>query len=209
MEKLVPPTYVRQARDTLRTRESKVNELLEKVWPIKLYCLNFSTNFEFQRKWQEDGWEESEVEDFLRDLAVMASNNFSKSCGVGEREARIASHLVARRHFGLGHGIGRSGDLAEVQPKAAGSSVLYRLTNALALDALRSLGVPSVRAALVVPVCTGMSVALVLMTLRQQRPKAQLVLWSRIDQKACFKAITTAGFQPVVVELVLDGDQLK
>ena len=139
----------------------------------------------------------------------MDSNNFSKSCGVGEREARIASHLVARRHFGLGHGIGRSGDLAEVQPKAAGSSVLYRLTNALALDALRSLGVPSVRAALVVPVCTGMSVALVLMTLRQQRPKAQLVLWSRIDQKACFKAITTAGFQPVVVELVLDGDQLK
>ena len=40
----------------------------------------------------------------------------------------------------LGHGIGRSGDIAAIQPKAAGSSIMMKLTNAMALDALRMTG---------------------------------------------------------------------
>ena len=67
----------------------------------------------------------------------MDSNNFPSNCGVGEREARVYSAAVRRRHFGLCHGIGRSGDLCEVQPKAAGSSLLNRLTNDLLLDLIR------------------------------------------------------------------------
>ncbi len=47
----------------------------------------------------------------------MDSNNFLSSVGVGEREARVANRLVAKRHFGLAHGIGRSGDVAAEQPK--------------------------------------------------------------------------------------------
>lgn len=47
----------------------------------------------------------------------MDSNNFVDNVGVGEREARVASGLVARRHFRLTHGIGRSGDVAAEQPK--------------------------------------------------------------------------------------------
>ena len=47
-------------------------------------------------------------------------------------------------HFGicarLGHGIGRSGDIAAIQPKAAGSSILMKLTNSMALDVLRMAG---------------------------------------------------------------------
>lgn len=38
------------------------------------------------------------------------------------------------------HGIGRSGDIAAVQPKAAGSSLLNKLSNALLLDVLRLSG---------------------------------------------------------------------
>jgi len=53
----------------------------------------------------------------LQDLAAMDSNNFLGSAGVGEREARVACPLVARRHYGLAHGIGRSGDIAAPQPK--------------------------------------------------------------------------------------------
>jgi len=63
----------------------------------------------------------------------MDSNNFIHNLGIGERESRFLSDIVARRHFRLGHGIGRSGDLAEVQPKAAGSSLLSILTNSLVL----------------------------------------------------------------------------
>lgn len=47
----------------------------------------------------------------------MDSNNFLGNVGVGEREARVASDLVARRHFRLAHGMGRSGDIAAEQPK--------------------------------------------------------------------------------------------
>lgn len=39
----------------------------------------------------------------------MDSNNFPGHVGVGEREARVASPLVARRHYRLAHGVGRSG----------------------------------------------------------------------------------------------------
>ena len=39
------------------------------------------------------------IELVLQELAVMDSNNFPGNCGVGEREARIASQLVAKRHY--------------------------------------------------------------------------------------------------------------
>ena len=99
------------------------------------------TFFFFQRKLPQMGWSEHEVESLLRHLSDMDSNNFPANCGVGEREGRVYSSLVARRCFGLSHGIGRSGDLREPQPKAAGSSILARLTNSLALDLIRAAGV--------------------------------------------------------------------
>lgn len=48
-----------------------------------------------------------------------------------------------------------------------------------------------------VPMATGMSLVLCLLTLKQERPGAKFVLWSRIDQKACFKCILTAGKVPI------------
>ena len=139
----------------------------------------------------------------------MDSNNFLKNCGVGEREARIASSLVSKRHFRFGHGIGRSGDLVQVQPKAAGSSVMYELTNSLALDALRTLGVTRTSSCFVTPLATGMSLTLIFLALRQERPQSKLIIWSRIDQKSCFKSMITAGFEPVIVDPVLIGDELQ
>ena len=53
----------------------------------------------------------------LQEVALMDSNNFVDNVGVGEREARVACDLVARRHFRLAHGIGRSGDVGAEQPK--------------------------------------------------------------------------------------------
>lgn len=52
-----------------------------------------------QGKCPEEGWSESTIELFLSELAVMDSNNFLGNCGVGEREGRVASSLVARRHY--------------------------------------------------------------------------------------------------------------
>ena len=42
--------------------------------------------------------------------------------------------------FRLIHGIGRSGDISAVQPKAAGSSLLNKLTNSVVLDIIKLTG---------------------------------------------------------------------
>lgn len=60
---------------------------------------------------------------------------------------RILSPLVSRMHYRLGHGVGRSGDIAENQPKAAGSSVMARLTEAMVLDLIKVIKSPA-------PACT-------------------------------------------------------
>ncbi|XP_077357353.1 O-phosphoseryl-tRNA(Sec) selenium transferase [Festucalex cinctus] len=190
-EKMVSASYVRQASEARRGHEQLIRQLLE------------------QGKCPEDGWSEGTVELFLNELAVMDSNNFLGNCGVGEREGRVASNMVARRHYRLIHGIGRSGDIAAVQPKAAGSSLLNKLSNSLVLDVLKMAGVRSVKSCFVVPMATGMSLTLCFLTLRQRRPKARYIVWPRIDQKSCFKAMITAGFAPVVVENVLEGDELR
>ncbi|XP_054855321.1 O-phosphoseryl-tRNA(Sec) selenium transferase isoform X2 [Eublepharis macularius] len=139
----------------------------------------------------------------------MDSNNFLGNCGVGEREGRVASQLVARRHYRLIHGIGRSGDISAVQPKAAGSSLLNKLTNSLVLDIIRLAGVRTASSCFVVPMATGMSLTLCFLTLRHKRPQAKYILWPRIDQKSCFKSMITAGFEPVVIENTLEGDELR
>ncbi|GLE09873.1 hypothetical protein PINS_up021801 [Pythium insidiosum] len=129
----------------------------------------------------------------------MDSNNFRTNIGAGEREGARISSLVARRHYYLCHGVGRSGDVAAVQPKAAGSSLLVQLTNALARDVLRDAGMRRTQTALVLPVATGMSLSLVLLALREERPDAKFVIWPRIDQKSCLKSILTAGLTPLVL----------
>ncbi|XP_015919669.2 O-phosphoseryl-tRNA(Sec) selenium transferase [Parasteatoda tepidariorum] len=156
----------------------------------------------------EEGWEDSEIETFLHELAMMDSNNFLGSCGVGEREARFASKIVARRHYYMGHGIGRSGDITEIQPKAAGSSLIGLLSNFMVLDLLKSIGVPSLQKCIIVPLATGMGILLCLRTLHSLRPKSKFVLWPRLDQKSCFKCIVTAGFTPVIIENVSAEDGL-
>lgn len=50
------------------------------------------------------------------------------------------SMIFLRFVYSLAHGIGRSGDITAIQPKASGSSLINRLTNSLLLDWLRRSG---------------------------------------------------------------------
>ncbi|XP_075714958.1 O-phosphoseryl-tRNA(Sec) selenium transferase [Rhinoderma darwinii] len=190
-EQIVSAAYIRQGREARRSHEQLIRVLLEKG------------------KCPQDAWDESTVELFLHELAVMDSNNFLGNCGVGEREGRVACGMVSRRNYRLIHGIGRSGDISAVQPKAAGSSLLSKLTNSIMLDILRTAGVRTATSCFVVPMATGMSLTLCFLTLRHQRPKAKYIIWPRIDQKSCFKSMITAGFEPVVIENILEGDELR
>jgi O-phospho-L-seryl-tRNASec:L-selenocysteinyl-tRNA synthase len=72
----------------------------------------------------ETGLSDGDVRQLLAELASLDSNDRAGTAGCGEREGRVFSSLVRERSFGLAHGVGRSGDVAAPQPKAAGSSIL-------------------------------------------------------------------------------------
>lgn len=167
------------------------------------------------------GWSDIQIQHLLYTLATLDTNHkqtvnlkgkSNRWCGVGEREGRVYSSLVLQRHSGLSHGTGRSGDLTEPQPKAVGSSVLAALTRILLLDLIQRGSGLRVSAGIVLPLCTGMSMALVLASLRDRSKKKEehlernIVLWSRIDQKSCYKAIGAAGLKCIVVPTRLEGD---
>jgi O-phospho-L-seryl-tRNASec:L-selenocysteinyl-tRNA synthase len=99
--------------------------------------------------------------------------------------------------------------LVEPQPKAVGSSLVNKLTNALALDAIKICGITSVQNCFVAPIATGMALSLVLSTLRHKRPSSKYVIWSRIDQKSCIKAVQLSGFTLKVVDTTKNGDELN
>lgn len=96
--------------------------------------------------------------------------------------------------------------------QAVGSSVLARLTLLLVLDAIRRGSCLNAKTAaahgILLPLCTGMSTSLVLSSFREARPKQKIVLWSRIDQKSCFKAIQSAGLTCVVIPTTREGDEV-
>lgn len=183
MKGLINPNYAIQAEQARNSRSKQITALLT------------------QRRLPDEGWDDAAIKVLLEELASFDTNNFLGNVGVGEREGRVASELVRQRHFGLTHGIGRSGDVMADQPKAAGSSLIVQLTRYLALDAIRLSGIKAAKHCAVLPLATGMTMTLVFLALRQLRPAGRYVVWSRIDQKSCFKAIGTAGLQPLVVEL--------
>lgn len=152
---LVDSRYMDPAQEALQSHHSTLRALLA------------------QRRCPESGLSDCAIESLLHTLAQMDSNNFPFHIGAGEREGRVVSALVRRRHFYLSHGIGRSGDLVVDQPKAAGSSLLSRMANMFACDVVKLSGASSTRMAFVVPVATGMTLALVLRATAQQRAKEQ------------------------------------
>lgn len=109
----------------------------------------------------------------------------------------------------MGHGIGRSGDIAENQPKASGSSLLNQLTNSLVLDLIRAMGIRSAKKCILLPMATGMSLMICLLALKAHRMEAKYVLWSRIDQKSCFKCMITANLVPIVIDPIRNEDELQ
>ncbi|KAL0246924.1 hypothetical protein GEMRC1_008130 [Eukaryota sp. GEM-RC1] len=152
-------------------------------------------------------WSDSSIDLFINTLSNLDTNNSSSAVLIGEREGRVASHSVRSRNYNLSHGVGRSGNLTASQPKAPGSSVLYQLTNALALDILKSLGLKKTESCFILPAATGIAIMMSLCSLRLQRPGKNTVLWLRCDQKSVPKAIITGGFNLVVIEQVVVDDE--
>lgn len=188
--KLVKANYVAQGLQNCDARELLLRNLLT------------------HRKLPKDGLNDQIIEYIVNQLSFMDSNNFISNIGVGEREGRVYSSLVKKRNCNLSHGIGRSGDIAEVQPKAAGSSLIYKLATSLVSHAMILSGLNCGANCLILPMATGMSLGMCLLSLKASNPTAKYVIWPRIDQKSCFKAIVMAGLIPLVVENIVEQDEL-
>lgn len=111
----------------------------------------------------------------------MDSNNCVNKIGVGEREGWVFSDLLMKRYYALHHGIGWSGELLAMQPKAVGSSVLQKVVHRLAKNFFKFIGFGHIGSLLILPVCTGMSLTLCMMNLRLKKPNAKFVIFLWID----------------------------
>lgn len=161
-----------------------------------------------RRQFPATGLTDLQVEWLLRMLSSMDSDKDPEAARVGEREGRIASDLIGELSAGFNHGIGRSGHITAPQPKAAGASLMQRLANQVSLDAIRKLGLPNVRGGIVLPMSTGMSIALSLSYLRAKYG-TERVLYPRIDHRSPTRGIALSGLREVAVETRIDGDAVQ
>lgn len=160
---IIDKNYIDLASDSINSRNNQVKILLS------------------QRQLPEEGWDDISIEYLLNSISLMDTNNFLKKTGVGERESRIFSSLVAKRNYNMGHGIGRSGDVKAVQPKAAGSSLIVKLAEYLASDAIKIFGLHFASHLILLPLATGMALSMSLLTFKANKPNAKYVVWPRID----------------------------
>lgn len=191
IENAIGESYAQIAQENLNSMSARLVELMS------------------QRRLPDKGWSDLLIEDLLLEIAKMDTNNYENKAGVGEREGRVYSNLVAKRNYYLGHGIGRSGTVNALQPKAPGSSLLLLLCKYLVMDAIkRCSGIQFAKDCLILPSATGIAITLTLLALKQKNTDAKYVIWPRIDQKTCLKSITSAGLEPIVIENAREGDSL-
>ncbi|MGV9199388.1 MAG: O-phosphoseryl-tRNA(Sec) selenium transferase [Promethearchaeia archaeon] len=190
-------------KNMLNRGQLVLNEFLK---PIK--------NLFEQKALPDEPWSQKQIEYLLSTLSNMDTDKDTNAARVGEREARIASPLNLKLSAGFCHGVGRSGFLTAPQPKAPGGSIMYEITNYVARDFLRKFGLPNIKKAIVVPIATGMSLALCLAALHPDwddenlLPKRKLLV-PRVDHKSLLKAIELVGVTPKIIEGKVFGDSVR
>jgi O-phospho-L-seryl-tRNASec:L-selenocysteinyl-tRNA synthase len=161
-----------------------------------------------RRKFPEKSLADDQIELMFRLLSSMDTDKDPAAARVGEREARVASPYITKLAAGFNHGIGRSGHVTAPQPKAPGASLMQQVANTVALDAIKRLGLPNIRAGLVLPLATGMTIGLVLSALRSEYD-IDTVLLPRLDHTSPEKGIALAGLRLVVTPTILEGDAVR
>ncbi|NWF96652.1 MAG: O-phosphoseryl-tRNA(Sec) selenium transferase [Candidatus Thorarchaeota archaeon] len=161
-----------------------------------------------RRHFPKKALDDVQVEWLIRILSSLDSDKDPEAARVGEREGRAASPLIGRLSLGFNHGIGRSGHVTNPQPKAVGASLMQNIANTVAVDAIRKLGLSNVRHGFVVPLSTGMTIALVLAALRREFGVRQ-VLYPRLDHLSPKRAIAMAGLEEVSIPNLIEGDAVQ
>ena len=163
-----------------------------------------------QKNVPKEPWTDEQIDFLLQALSNMDTDKDESAARVGEREARIASKLHLKISGGFCHGVGRSGYLTAPQPKAPGGSIMYEISNYLARNFLKNFGLPNIKEAIVVPLSTGMSLALCLGALRSSlEQNKNKILLPRIDHKSLLKAIDLMGFESKIINGKVYDDAVR
>ncbi len=167
-----------------------------------------------QRSVPKEPWTDAQIDFLLQTLSNMDTDKDNNAARVGEREARIASKLQLKTSAGFCHGVGRSGFLTAAQPKAPGGSIMYELSNYLARNIMKYTGLPNIKDAIIVPLCTGMSLSLTLGALKPDQSNInsiskRTVLVPQIDHKSLLKSIDLIGFKAKIVPGQIFGDAVR
>jgi O-phospho-L-seryl-tRNASec:L-selenocysteinyl-tRNA synthase len=157
------------------------------------------------RKIPENGIDDEKIKLFLKFLSMMDTDKDPKSVRIGEREARTYSKIHEELSSGFCHGIGRSGNLVDPQPKASGASIMYALTNKILESFFKQLGL-NVHA-IATPISTGMSISLCLSAARKKYG-SNVVIYPYASHKSPIKAVSFVGMNMRLVETVLDGNRV-
>ncbi len=152
------------------------------------------------------GLDDEKIRLFLKVLSLMDTDKDPKSIRIGEREGRISSMIQEELVSGFCHGVGRSGNLIDPQPKAPGASIMYGLTNNILKSFLKNLGLKVY--AMATPVATGMSIALCLSASRKMY-NSNMVIYPYAAHKSPIKAVSFAGLKMRLVETRLYGDAVR
>jgi O-phospho-L-seryl-tRNASec:L-selenocysteinyl-tRNA synthase len=190
LDKTIPESMARRGRTTIDSLMAPIRDVLNR------------------RIFPEGSMSDSQLELMVQILSSMDTDKDPEAARVGEREARVASPFVGSLAAGFNHGIGRSGQLNVPQPKAAGASLMQQVTNTVALDAIRKLGLSNVKAGLVTPLSTGMTLALVLGALRREL-HIRKVLYPRIDHVSPRRGIALAGLEEIPISTTMDADAVR
>lgn len=161
-----------------------------------------------RQQFPETALTDLQLEMMIQLLSSLDTDKDPEAARVGEREARIASPYIGRLSAGFNHGVGRSGKLAAPQPKAPGASLMQNVANNVALDAVRKLGLSNVKSGIVTPLSTGMSIALILASLRREQG-IRHVLYPRIDHASPDRAIAFAGLEKTIIPTIIDEDAVR
>ncbi|ANQ06614.1 PLP-dependent aminotransferase [Plasmodium coatneyi] len=155
-----------------------------------------------------EGLNEITIMNMLHQISSQNLCNSEKNVKIGERENRIYSALVRNKYIGFGHGIGRSGNLDDVQPKSAGNSILAKATTSFVKDLIKSFGIKGCEDVYILPYATGMCLSTCLLYTKKEREKSEYVIISRIDHKTCYKCIDFCALKYLVVDMVYRDEEL-
>ncbi|SCP05978.1 O-phosphoseryl-tRNA(Sec) selenium transferase, putative [Plasmodium ovale] len=155
-----------------------------------------------------EGLNEITIMTLLHQISSQNLCNSEKNVKIGERENRIYSAFVRSKYIGFGHGIGRSGNLEEAQPKSAGNSILAKVTTRMVKDIIRSFGIKSCEEVYILPYATGMCISTCLLYLKRLRTNSEYVLISRIDHKTCYKCIDFCNLKYIVIDMLYRDNEL-